>query len=243
MKIKLKKIFRNLYYKFVSGKIVDIEGPLPIKGYKWIINDRFGKAYFKNYYEPETTALFLQHIAQGDVFIDIGAHAGYFTLIASAVVKDGTVHCFEPVPENYDHVKKIIKLNCLENVKVNQAILGNHVGKIGFQEGKTSSTGKVDLDSNLKFESTTLDAYVEGKRINKIDLIKIDVEGYGSYVLEGAKKVIKKYLPNIIMEIHKGSGEAEGLRKLRAMGYSFYDITNRDVTEDLLNQSLVIAKA
>lgn len=145
-----------------------------------------------------------------EYIIDVGANIGYVLMnIALRVGDDGMVFGFEPHPMAFSKLVKNIKLNDLKNVHFEQLAIGNSIGKIvpytvnelnlGMNKVRQSFTG-----SNDDVVLTTLDKYCDDNNVSKVDLIKIDVEGYEMKVLEGAEHILQKFRPKLFIEI---SGE------------------------------------
>jgi len=140
--------------------------------------------------------------------IDIGAHKGIWT---NALMDEfESVHSFEPIGENFSTLKKI-------NPNSYQVALGEKIGVVGFLPG--DNTGMWHITDNCLLtqkicKMDTLDAY----KIEDVDFIKIDVEGYELHVLEGSKKTIKKYKPDILLE-ENGLCERYGVTHDNIWGY------------------------
>jgi FkbM family methyltransferase len=202
--------------------VVDFE---PAYGKKWIIDKQFGRAYFKGYYEPALTNFFKQNFTNKSVFIDIGSHAGYFSLLASSVMKNGKVISFEPVPYNFRFIERIRKLNKLENewTVINKAV-GSSNGKSRFDLGDSSSTGHMSEDGTVEVEVIKLDDVLRSNKLDQIDFMKIDVEGFGGEVLKGGLDTILKYRPTIIFETHRNTPEQQLIFQLLGEQYNAFDL-------------------
>ena len=90
-----------------------------------------------------------------DVVVDIGAHAGIFTILASYYAKNGKVYAFEPMKENYELLKENIKLNSAENIEAINKAVSKSSGKIKFYVSQTKNKGHnsvYKLDKNQKEE-------------------------------------------------------------------------------------------
>lgn len=222
--MKLKKIFRPIFYRFFNDKIRTIQQPTVLKGLRWIISKRFGLAYFKGYYEPEIVRFLISQVRDGDSFLDIGGHAGYFSYIFSRISPDGKVYTFEPDIQNCEFIRKIIVLNSIKNINLVNKAVGSSVGEICFTPGPTSSTGKVTESGESPISVTTIDRFLENNTLKGDVLLKIDVEGHGGEVLKGATETIGKYKPTILMELHDDSNERDELIVLGSLGYQFYNL-------------------
>ena len=174
------------------------------------------------YYEPKLCRYLQSKLHKEAVFIDIGAHAGYLSLFAAGIATNGSVISFEPEPDNRQFIKQIISLNKLQNWKLIEKAAGNEMGTIRFATGPTSSMGKVSAEGGIEVKSSTLDE--ELSELKRVDLIKIDVEGFGGRVIEGSLNVIERFKPVILMEIHSGSDELAMALKHLTPGYNLADL-------------------
>lgn len=140
--------------------------------------------------------------------IDVGANLGYHTLFFSSLVKNkGLVFSFEPQNQNYELLINNIYNNNIDNVVVyNQACSNNFkIIQIPIMD-TTRENNMGDFTPNIinnynilgthKSSSVTLDSI----NFPKIDMIKIDVQGYEKFVLEGSQNLITKNRPIIIIE-------------------------------------------
>lgn len=217
--IALKKIFRKVYYFFREGSVVEITDPDILKGLKWIESAGNGRAYFKGYYEPDLQMCLSKLLHRNSVFIDIGGHAGYISLFASQFAKQ--VHTFEPEESNFNYIKKIIAINNLQNVNAYNVALGSQAGKLKFEKSKgATSMGKISDNGTLDVQVVSLDDFILENQVNQVDLVKIDVEGFGAEVLKGMSGAIEKFNPIIFFEFHNET-EINELKKLEDRGYQF----------------------
>ena len=139
--------------------------------------------------------------------LDIGAHIGLVTLpLTSQISSEGLIHAFEPSDINRKYLKKHIKLNKLNNVKIVDFLVGNkNLDQISFYESSVPS-GKNSiiqrLSSNkLNKKQITIDTYCQENQLIP-DIIKIDVEGYEMHVLDGCNETINVHKPIIILSVH-----------------------------------------
>lgn len=192
-----------------------------------------GPAPKKNGFQREHLHEALKYVKQWRIAIDVGAHVGFWTW--DMAHKFERVYAFEAAPDTYDClVKNIADCN---NVTTAQLAIGVKTGRAILNEdpsrppGNTGSRWITPMDENqigklglasaegipmIPLDSLTFDA---------LDFLKIDVEGFELQVLQGAKQLIAKFRPVIIMECDKKfthryggpHGEAESL--LLAGGY------------------------
>jgi FkbM family methyltransferase len=146
--------------------------------------------------EKLMTEIFTKLVKEGMTVVDVGAHAGYYTLIAARAVGDrGKVFAFEPEPTNYQLMLKNIQLNNHLNVTPVRKAVSSKTGHIKLflaEDASGHSTVCEKPDQRfIQVDSTTLDDFFADK-IPQIHVIKIDVEGAEGAVLEGMRNIIDK---------------------------------------------------
>lgn len=222
---------RNLYYKLVGDRAVTFEKPDLLKGKKWKVGLLAGRSYWKGYYEPPVTQLILDNLRSDSVFFDIGANVGYFSLLAATKVTEGYIHSFEPDKPTFAYSDSIRTINQLTNWTTNNVGVGERTETLYYQLGYSSTTGFISDTGGEATHIVSLDEYVTQHKITKLDLIKIDVEGYGGHVLRGATKVIHELKPAILMEFHAGTEEYAVFNELVRPHYTVQTIEGRPVTD------------
>lgn len=145
------------------------------------------------------TKIIREEIHEGDIVIDVGANIGYYTLIfAQLVGSSGKVFAFEPESKNFEILKKNIEINNYQNIVAEQKIVSDKSGIVKLFIAEHGIVGhRINQQkSSQKFievESIILDNYIKKLNLdNKINFIKIDVEGSEPKVLEGAKEIMQK---------------------------------------------------
>jgi FkbM family methyltransferase len=180
-------------------------------------------------YEIEIFKNFLKH---NMTVLDVGANIGVYTKIASEIIgRKGRVFSFEPEPKNFEALKRAVSNNILNNVVVSPKALSNEVGHVRLYKDEVNiGNHSLSKDNLLKgadyveVQSTTVDKYFVGK--GGVDLIKMDIQGSEAKVIEGAKSILNKYKPDIMMEFwpqglrHCGSDPVGLLKQLQSYGYS-----------------------
>lgn len=191
------------------------------------------------YYEPETVTLVEQLLTPGMIFVDAGAHCGQYTLVAARQVGPaGQVHSFEPDPQTFAILQKNIAMNKLGNVHANQIALAGRVATLDFFLGNEHNYGANSLAENvfnsnrtIKVSTRPLDDYLRERRIEQVDLLKIDVEGAELAVLQGSRVLLSgRHRPFIIVEFNEqaqqgfGSSCTELAGLLQEMDYLLYRV-------------------
>lgn len=194
-----------------------------------------------NFYEPETTILLASVLKPGDMFVDVGAHVGYFTILAASLVgAAGQVVSFEPEPGNYAQLIEHIRLNALTQVLPIHCAAGAEEGVFDLHCNADNDGGHALWDvRNHPYNDrsraaprvhpvfvATLDRVLGGVAPGRITAIKIDVEGNEHAVLRGARRTLEAHqVPFVIAEVNRtgleqmGTNQA-GLRAFMTMlGY------------------------
>lgn len=202
----------------------------PLRGYWWLPSSR-GKVLrvLRGTYEPEQTAHFVRWIGPGATVIDVGAHVGYYTLLASMLAGDtGSVWAFEPEPTNAAFLRQHMYLNHCRNVHVEEVAVSNSSGRARFVCGKGSGTGHLDQSGDMEVRTVRLADFCVAHGVRPTAL-KIDVEGAETEVLEGARDLIRSSRPVIFLSTHGPALHRQCLSWLRDDGYRVHPILGGDI--------------
>lgn len=174
----------------------------------------------------------LHTLEPSSLFVDIGANAGSYTVLACAV-RGARGICFEPLPATYAHLLDNIRLNDLtERVRAYNIGIGEAPGELEFSNDENTKN-HVLRPSERKSQTNTTKVEVlpldEVLRDEEPSLLKIDVEGFETSVIRGAQQTLRKdSLHSIVMELG-GAGELYGfdeqelLRDMYALGFRAFD--------------------
>ncbi len=234
----LKKIILfQVFFRIMKGEYV----------FNWINDSKFivspgetgltGNLYF-GLQEFEDMSFLLHYLNKEDLFVDVGANVGSYTIL-SGIVKECTVHSFEPIPSTFKKLKRNIDINLKDNnINLYNVGLGERKGKLFFTNKTTSTINRVALNESetdlIKVNVETLDSY----RINPT-VIKIDVEGFEYSVLKGGSESLSnENLKCIIIELN-GNGEEYDQDQNQIFEYVIslgfkpykYNPFNRDLTK------------
>jgi len=160
--------------------------------------------------EPPVQEALRRLLAPGDVFYDIGANVGFFTLLGARLVgPEGGVVAFEPVPWCARAVARNIELNAFEHAQIHERAVGAIDGSARLLVvGEASwshleSTGRhADVRDEIDVEVVSLDSLVAAGTIPPPNVLKIDTEGAELQVVEGARETIARHRPAIVCELH-----------------------------------------
>ncbi|MHA7059610.1 FkbM family methyltransferase [Aquimarina sp. M1] len=187
----------------------------------------------------EFTNIFINLIKKVDVFIDIGANIGYYSILAGKLNSNIEVIAFEPSEGAMIYACENVRINNLEDkIKIEPIALSNKTEKIDFynvtnpkfptiynlsgEHNLRESKNKLKYNK-VKANSIELDKYIEDNELDCIDLMKIDTEGSEYLILEGAEKVLKKYRPIVICETLFNVIEEELEAIFNELDYEFFN--------------------
>ena len=206
------------------------------RDFRMFITRRFRSHYASKAYEEYTSDLLLKYVGDESVFIDIGAHYGYYTLLIGSQKPQCRILSFEPVPENAEILKKNIALNGLRNVEIHQAAVSNSTGRRSLHITPASDNCGFHGHPNsrnikeIEVETVRLESFLH--EIGDRDVtIKIGTQGHDLYVLEGMEqflrdhenvKLVIKFNPECIAMA--GYRPDDLLNKITAMGFDIYFI-------------------
>lgn len=195
---------------------------------------------------PLETYVVRSLLRRGDIFFDVGAHLGWYTLNASQVVgRKGKVYAFEPNPSVASWLGTNCQLNNLENVSIIEAPVAERVTTLDFWVGESDTLGSLSKTNatrgsrrgakKIQTTSTTLDSFVKQRRIRKVKIIKIDAEGADLLVIKGGKNFLKRQSPYLIVEVFGLTWEKDRDRDkdifsyLSRLGYKAYEFVPQGV--------------
>lgn len=204
------KVFEPLGWFKNSSTVSKYDGDLRIKldiG-EWIQQQIF----FLGVFDEAGINFIKNNLKKDDVFMDIGANIGCYTLIAAKLVgSGGKVYSFEPVSDVYERLRLNISLNRFKNVTAEKKAVSETKGQLKLyvsSAGNTGMSGIFHHDSESgkteNVEAVTLDEYITAHGIKRLDVVKIDIEGSELYALKGMEKTLAELKPILIVEISNG---------------------------------------
>jgi FkbM family methyltransferase len=158
------------------------------------------------FWESKSREIFSTLSLSSNTVFDIGSYTGIYALVAAKSNNQLKVYAFEPNPNLFAALEKNLKLNRIGNVKSEQMALDKESGEayLYLNHDIHTSIGSLLQSSSAgdKFlvNKTTLDIYCANNSINCINLMKIDVEGYETNILQGGLSIIMKSNPIMLME-------------------------------------------
>ncbi len=208
----LREVIRSYIYDFIiksETSIRDCFGNVKFAIYPK--NEMTRILYVSRTYEEETMNFLQKELKHSDIFLDIGANNGTYSMFCSRLCKQA--FAFEPSKRDFARLKKNKELNNFTNLTIENVGLSNQKNKATILIADDYHSGQNTMETKFVYSSVALkekqeinliklDDYVKEKEIKKIDVIKIDVDGHEMMVLEGAKDIIDEKKPRaIIFEI------------------------------------------
>lgn len=175
----------------------------------WIrLGDGISMYVIRSDRDDSATTFVLSQLTKGGTFFDVGANTGWFALRAAARYRElggGMVHAFEPQPVMFDLITRSIAENNLEEfVTLHRVALGNQEGTVWMTTPEFNSGG-----STVRFREVRDSAEVPLKRFDslgidpqRVDVMKVDIEGSEPLFVEGAADFLSSHQPVIYSELH-----------------------------------------
>jgi FkbM family methyltransferase len=194
----------------------------PARGMKWIAGSSVHGCWLGTY-ELDKQAAIQRFVRPGMIAYDIGAQAGFYTLLLSQLVSEkGRVYAFEPCPYEVRFLADHIRMNRLPNVRLFQAAVTERTGFVGMTTDRGICQNQIcdDADAQLMVPSLNLD----GSGLPAPHLIKMDVEGAESAVLRGAQKILCGARPIVFIALHSVKQREFCATLLKQVGYAIFDL-------------------
>jgi FkbM family methyltransferase len=209
--------------------------------------DVIGKyIYYFGVWEPNLTSWLTLRLMPGDVFVDIGAYVGYYSLLASHLVGEkGRVVAIEPLPQVFHMLEANLAANLVRNVRtVNIAVWDTHQNELEMFTDEDSLSGRTTLMSEwadhwqLRTRSTVrgrpLPAILTGDEMRTARIVKIDVEGAEAHVTAGMEPLLVEGRSDleVVLEVSPQVLEAQGMSSKKLLelfgrhGFFAYRIDN-----------------
>ncbi len=201
------------------------------KGARWKVGSSIHKCWIGTY-ESDMQSAVAKLVRPGMTVWDVGANAGFYTLAFSRLVgAQGRVFAFEPFAENADNILSHVRLNNLRNAVLVQAALGPTSGLTGFKTAELNAKGRISKDETSYLVPVfTVDDFVVQHPTSRPDLLKIDVEGAESSLLNGARSFLRESLPIVVLALH-GRDQCEKCAELLSgIGYALYYLDGNSIS-------------
>lgn len=173
----------------------------------------------------------VRHLGPGDVFYDIGANLGFFSLLAAHLVGlgEGHVYAFEAAPDNARAIRENAELNRIRNVAVIDKAVSSRSGTGRLQIVDDQSWSKLEeygehpyTERLIDVELVAIDDLLRADELPPPTVVKIDVEGAEIAVLEGMRETLERHQPAVICELH--GTHSDFLATMRSQGYRLINL-------------------
>jgi len=203
-----------------TGDLVYVPRPLDARGRHALLHP------------PRAHPAALAFLGPGALAIDIGANLGEWTVpLARAVGMGGQVLACEPAPLAAKALEATLRANALRQAEVIRCAIGDHDGSAEFAipvvtsartDTGTARIGAAGLGHEaLSVPLSSLDSLAAERSFERVDLIKIDVEGHERQVLDGAEATLRRFRPTLVIETgHEATGDRRAIHDgLHGLGY------------------------
>ena len=175
------------------------------------LHDELQRQMYFGLYDPTLTTLLRRRLHPGEVFYDVGANVGYFTLLASGIVGSaGEVHAFEPIRANVERLRTNVRRNGITNITINEMAVADRAGEVSLyvpesdgaaNSGWASIAPSARRPAAITVPTVSLDEYASGRRMPA--LIKLDIEGSEPAALAGMRELLgRDDAPDLVVEVN-----------------------------------------
>ncbi|HEY4309111.1 MAG TPA: FkbM family methyltransferase [Pirellulales bacterium] len=193
--------------------------------------------YYSGYCDYAETRFLELNLRPGDVVFDVGANLGYYSLLAARKVSPtGQVHAFEISADELTKFENNVVLNEFASaITVNRVAVAAAVGTVPITPTFGAGTTSIDIEETYRAEiiaATSLDQYVQDRKLLRVDYLKCDIEGAESLMLEGAQALLEHNRPVMLLELNPaalarfGSSVGDVLRATNRHEYSLFCFTS-----------------
>jgi len=204
----------------------------PNKGLRWRAG-AFVHGCWLGTYEADKAARVAAAVRPGMTVFDVGANAGYYTLLFSRLVgPSGAVVAFEPLPENAASLLEHVTWNGLGNVRLLSAAVAQGPGLTGFQVAASNAMGHLAGEAALLQVSTVgLDDLIARGLVPRPDLVKMDIEGAEGQALAGATALLAERRTIWFIALHGREARQACGQRLRAAGYAITSLAGEAIPD------------
>lgn len=228
---RLGQLLRLPLHLLPSGLIVSVLSGIN-RGMKWKVGASVHGCWL-GFYEKDKQELIARFTKPGMRAFDIGANAGFYTLAFSRLVGErGKVWAFEPMAENVVNLLRHVSMNQCSNVAVIQGAVSDTQGTSGFDIGSNNSVGMLGRNHSYVVPTMTLDGLLAAGQVEVPDIVKMDVEGAESGVLQGSVGLLQLHKTVWQVALHGENQRKAVIATFRAHGYRVLSIAGIEVDEE-----------
>lgn len=224
-----ESIYRHLHFKGVIKVRVDNANSFKMRNYGYEIENNLFWGGLKSKWERQSVNVWTKLCSHSDIIFDIGANTGVYSLLAKSINSDSKVYAFEPVKRVYERLVVNNDLNQFDIKCIEIAVSDKNGTALMYdQDSEHEYIASLNKDPNLsqsyEVNTITLDRFISDFRIERIDLMKIDVEYHEPEVLLGFKNNIRKLKPSILIEVLTDEIGQKVADLVDGMNYLYYTI-------------------
>lgn len=221
LRMPLKLIPSNMVLPILQGKL---------RGKKWIKGSSINGCWLGTY-EFDKQRLFEKYFKPGMVIYDVGANAGFYTLLSSVLTESkGKVFAFESVPKKVFYIRRHLELNKIFNTTVIEKAVSDTISILKFSLSSNPSQGHISEEGELEVETITLDEFIKQGNPSP-DLIKMDIEGAEYLALNGSKEILKTRKPVIFLATHGDEVREKCVKLLSEFDYIISSLDNKEISK------------
>ncbi len=208
-------------------------------------------------HEPLTTKIISNTLKKGMVCLDVGSNIGYYVLLERKIIGDeGKIIAIEPSPQNFKYLQKNIELQNVKNITSFNFAGGEKDGTVTFFVNNKSNGCKVIPEGEtpahpsrgtlIKVPVKRLDDFIDELGLDRVDFLRMDVEGYELHIFRGLVNTLKKFKPIISIELHKRQLGIEGTKEffklMKDLDYEVESFVPRDLDVPLIGSMTDVQK-
>ena len=242
-------IYKHLNFKGDFRVFTDEQHSFLLRHYGFILENEIFWDGLGGCYEKLSMELWITLSSQSEVVFDVGANTGVYSLVTKSLNRKAKVYAFEPVHRVFEKLLENNALNNYDIICIGEAV-SDVTGTATIYDTPTEHTYAVTVGKNLNdpgvkviptsIKTVRLDEFMESSGIERLDLMKIDVETHEAEVLAGLGKYLKLYKPAILIEILNDEVGKDVEKVLAPHGYLYFNI---DDEKGLLRQTDKITKS
>ncbi|HEY8210651.1 MAG TPA: FkbM family methyltransferase [Myxococcaceae bacterium] len=210
--------------------VAPLDATLPLRFECDLRNALAREVFFTGQYEPQETVVLKSLLAPGSTFADVGAHWGYFSLLAAGLVGErGRVIAIEADPRIHATLAANLALNRLPWVTAHHVAIAAQAGTVelvGYSEAqenwglsRIADAGATDATARFQVPARALDDLLDELGSPAIDLVKMDIEGAEGFALQGMQRGLREgRYRRLLLELHPAELRGHGVDPLALLG-------------------------
>jgi FkbM family methyltransferase len=231
-----RSIYKHLHFTGVIKVKVDETASFNMQHYGMEIENDFFWKGLNGGWEKISMEYWIKLCRKANVIADIGANTGVYSLVAKAVNPATKVYAFEPLKQMFTKLSFNNELNKYDIACIEKAASDRNGKAIIFETGAehvaaASLNAETRQYGNIKeteIEAVTLDTFIQVNKIDKIDLIKIDVESHEPNVLEGYREYLSLHRPDFLIEVLTDEVGEKLQRLFEGLQYHYFNIDDKN---------------